>query len=370
MKPIRLLLLTVLGISFLVAPLKAQFVYVLAADTTGIDRIWAYSMDSTGALTTLSTSPYAAGFSLSGSLAIDPKGKYLYAVDPDDGLVWGYTIDATGTLTQFPGPPISTLGVEPYPVTVDPTGKFLYVVNSDQSIDLGSGPPSIAAYTIGPRGKLIPMPGSPFPCGNAYGQPVIDQTARFMYLIDASDKNIAGFRIEGNGAITPLAGAPFGAGLEPLALQSDPRGKFLYEFAYVPSTAANVIAVYQVNDDGVLVPIRGSPFSYAPGLFPIALSVDSVAELLYLANFDTANISAYKIQAQGLLQQIQGSPFTIPGRPTTVSIEPIRGFLYVGDFYGNSIFGYKVGKNGTLTAVPNSPFTTGLYCSAIAIKSP
>jgi 6-phosphogluconolactonase (cycloisomerase 2 family) len=104
---------------------------------------------------------------------------------------------------------------------------------------------------------------------------------------------------------------------------------------------ANVVAVYHVNDDGVLAPIQGSPFSYAPGLFPISLSVDPVAELLYLANFDSANISAYNIQAQGLLQQIQGSPFTTPGRPTTMSIEPLRGFLYVGDFYGNSIFGYK-----------------------------
>jgi 6-phosphogluconolactonase len=370
MKPIRLLLLTVLGISFLVAPLKAQFVYVLAADTTGIDRIWAYSMDSTGALTTLSTSPYAAGFSLSGSLAIDPKGKYLYAVDPDDALIWGYTIDATGTLTEFPGPPISTLGVEPYPVTVDPTGKFLYVVNSNQSIDLGSGPPSIAAYAIGPRGKLIPIPGAPFTCGTADGQPVIDQTARFMYLIDASDKNIAGFRIEGSGAITPLAGAPFGGGLAPLALQMDPRGKFLYEFAYVPSTAANVIAVYHVDDDGVLVPIRGSPFTYAPGLYPFSVSVDPAAELLYLVNLDSANISAYNIQAQGLLQQIPGSPFSITDKPTTVAIEPLRGFLYVGSFYGNSVSGYKIGKNGALTAVPNSPFTTGTYCSSIAIKSP
>src|ERR1700733_6967238 len=67
MKPIRLLLLTVLGISFLVAPLKAQFVYVLAIDRdAGFDRIWAYSMDATGALVMLSSSPYTVGFSFSG----------------------------------------------------------------------------------------------------------------------------------------------------------------------------------------------------------------------------------------------------------------------------------------------------------------
>lgn len=63
---------------FLILPLNAQFVYVLA-DTPQelICRIWAYEVGSTGSLTSVPGSPFAAGFSFSGALAVDPKDSYL-----------------------------------------------------------------------------------------------------------------------------------------------------------------------------------------------------------------------------------------------------------------------------------------------------
>jgi 6-phosphogluconolactonase (cycloisomerase 2 family) len=372
LKLIRLLFLSVVatGFGFLTSPLKAQFAFVLAGDESGFSSVWAYHIETTGTLTLVAGSPLPVGASFTGALALDQKGKYLYVTDPDDGLVWGFTVDTTGAVISMPGPPAYTHGLEPFPITLEPTGKFAYVVNTNVSACFGTSPPTIAAYRIGPKGKLQDVPGSPFLAGNASGPPVVDQTSRFLYLADGIDNDIAGFRINSEGALAPIAGSPFGAGLAPLLIAMDPRGKFLYEFARSLSGVANVIAVYKIDDAGVLVPIPGSPFIYFPGLNPLSAAVAPIVQMVYLANLGSANISAYSIEAQGLLKQITGSPFPSTSSPTIIAAEPKNGFVYVASFYSRSIFGYGVGKDGVLTLVPTSPFPTGFSPSAIAIKAP
>jgi 6-phosphogluconolactonase len=94
----------------------------------------AVGVDASGTLSTVPGSPFggaAAADPGSISLAIDPRGRFAYAVDHQAG-VFGYTIDATGDVVEpiAHGVPVAA-GFAPYSVAVDPTGRFVYVATDD-----------------------------------------------------------------------------------------------------------------------------------------------------------------------------------------------------------------------------------------------
>jgi 6-phosphogluconolactonase (cycloisomerase 2 family) len=61
-------------------------------------------------------------------VAVDPTGKYLYAIESKNKLIYAYSINAaSGALTRI-GSTIAT-GTSPEGVTVDRGGKFVYVAN-------------------------------------------------------------------------------------------------------------------------------------------------------------------------------------------------------------------------------------------------
>ena len=165
---VRLLLSCGLISGFLTPQVKAQYAYMCGEFNEFYSAIWAYHIEPSGALTPIAGSPFPGPSFPAGSIALDPKGNYLYITDPTNALVWTYTIESNGALTRHPLP-VLIYGVEPDALIVDPTGKYLFVVITNQSAEFGSGPATIAAYSIGPNGDLAPVPGSPFLSGNAFG---------------------------------------------------------------------------------------------------------------------------------------------------------------------------------------------------------
>ena len=82
---------------------------------------------STGALTPIAGSPFAAG-KVPISVAVHPSGRFVYVGNAGSANVSGYTSSPiTGKLTPIAGSPF--VGVEPDKVAVDPSGKFVYVTN-------------------------------------------------------------------------------------------------------------------------------------------------------------------------------------------------------------------------------------------------
>ena len=130
----------------------------------GDGTVSAYSIDaSTGALTQLTGSPFAAG-TYPVFVTVNPAGTFAYAANQYGNTVSAYSIDATtGALTPVAGSPFAT-GDSPVSVTVNPAGTFAYVAN------FGSGnnaPGTVSAYSINAStGALKPVAGSPFAAGN------------------------------------------------------------------------------------------------------------------------------------------------------------------------------------------------------------
>jgi 6-phosphogluconolactonase len=52
------------------------------------------------------------------SLAIDPTGQFLYAVNFNSNDVSAYTVDASGTLTPVAGSPFAA-GAQPHSIAID-----------------------------------------------------------------------------------------------------------------------------------------------------------------------------------------------------------------------------------------------------------
>jgi hypothetical protein len=135
----------------------APFAYV--ANSNG-NNVSGYTINpTTGVLTPIAGSPFAAGFDPE-SVAVDPSGKFAYVANNDDNNVSGYTINpTTGVLTAIAGSPFAA-GENPISVAVDPSGKFAYVANS--------GDNNVSGYTIDPTtGVLTAIAGSPFAAGTA-----------------------------------------------------------------------------------------------------------------------------------------------------------------------------------------------------------
>jgi len=138
---------------------SGQFVYVASQD----GHVSAYTLSSSGSLTQITGFPFKAGFTTV-SVAVDPSGRFVYAANNGNGsqasfAVSAYALDpTTGALTEISGSPFAA-GAMPRSVTVDPSGNFVYVTNSGENY--------VSAYTIDQvSGALIANPTGPFPAGN------------------------------------------------------------------------------------------------------------------------------------------------------------------------------------------------------------
>ena len=92
---------------------------VYASSGAGND-VHGYSVDqTTGALTPLPGSPYAAG-ARPQFVTVDPSGKFAYTANEQSADISAYAIDATtGVLTPVPGAPF-TAGIDPFTVSISP----------------------------------------------------------------------------------------------------------------------------------------------------------------------------------------------------------------------------------------------------------
>ena len=173
-------------------------------------NVSAYTIGTTGALTEVVGSPFAAGINPY-SVAVDPTGRFAYVANDGSNNVSAFTIDGvTGALAEIAGSPFSTRGAFPESVAVDSTGRFAYVASEFHS--------NVTAYTIdGTTGALTQIAGSPFSTGTRTSpfSVTVDPTGQFAYTANRSTDYVTGFTIDGaTGALTPMASG-FQAGSRP-----------------------------------------------------------------------------------------------------------------------------------------------------------
>ncbi|MCC7327182.1 MAG: beta-propeller fold lactonase family protein [Burkholderiales bacterium] len=274
----------------------ARFLYV--ANGT----ICAYAFDlTTGVATSVPGTPFRAGKYLS-SLVRDRSSNYLYAADQNGHSIYGFSINpVSGVLTPVPGSPVST-GNSPLAIAVDGSGRYVYTADN--------GGLSVSGYAIDPaNGALTPVPGSPFPAPVRPWAIAADPLGKYVYLV--SDlKGVQPYRIApGTGTLTPVGGPiDVGGGR---GVTVDPTGRFVYVTSGSGPVKSGVNA-FAIGPDGRLTAIGAR---VPTGDSPLAVVTDPGGRFVYTANLFSNNVSAFRIDpAGGGLTPIAGSPF--PGNGT------------------------------------------------------
>jgi 6-phosphogluconolactonase (cycloisomerase 2 family) len=86
-------------------------------------------------------------------------------------------------------------------------------------------------YTIGANGLLTAVANSPYATSQ---QPVyvqLDNTGKYVYVANRDNATITGYLIGTAGALTLLNGSPYGAGSGVTALAADNTGKYIFAAA-------------------------------------------------------------------------------------------------------------------------------------------
>lgn len=132
--------------------------FVFASDDAPPGNVAAFTIGSTGALTAEPGSPFAtipgyAGNTHPSQIVTDPTGSFVYTGLMATGQIAAFSIDAsTGALTPVPGSPFAAGNK---PLSLAAVNNFLYVSNITDG--------AMSGYSIHPTtGALTALAGSPF----------------------------------------------------------------------------------------------------------------------------------------------------------------------------------------------------------------
>ncbi len=186
------------------------------------------------------------------------SGGYLYVtaydstVSPATGYIYAYAVGSTGALTAVPGSPFAA-GSQPSAIASDSSSSHVYVTDFRGGVVLG--------YNVGSNGLLAAMTSglggtNKFPAGNQPAAIVVDQSFPFAYVANSLDSNVTAYSIS-NGTLTRVG--TYATGQQPVAIGIDPSTQhFLYTANYLGS---NVSGWLLSQMDGTLLVSQGAPFA-------------------------------------------------------------------------------------------------------------
>jgi len=329
-----------------------QFAYVANQDSNDI-TVFAINA-TTGYLSQVSGSPFAAGGTTPVSVAVDPDGAYAYVANNGSNSVAVFSIEAgTGILTPV-GEAVPT-GTAPVAVIVDPSDNYLFVANQ--------GSNNVSVYSIS-SGQLTEITGSPYAVGAGPSALATDPGSNFLYVANYTDGTVSAFTIAAaTGALTGISGSPFAAGAGANSIAVDPTGTY----AYVANESAATITAFSIaGTSGALSPVSGSP--YNTGSDVQAISVDPAGAHVYAANATAANdVAAFAITPSSGALTV-GANVAAGALPASLVLDPAGTFAYVVNFDSNDVSVYAIdGGTGGLSSVSGSPFLTGSAPRSIAV---
>jgi 6-phosphogluconolactonase (cycloisomerase 2 family) len=292
-----------------------------------------------------------------GAMTMDPAGKFLFVADrgtpANPGSVSVFAIGSSGSITEAAGSPF-------FPTTIPPTG-----------IDIVSVAPTPTVFPpIGINGVQNSV------CSAAGLNP---PTSQYLYAVDGIGNQVFEFAVDtSSGALSippNLTEVPaFPADKVPAGIAVDPCDRFVY----VSNSISNKVSAYTICNatsttcpfaNGRLVEVSGSPFSLGGspnGAGPLV--VDPFGNYVYVLGVLSNTISPMKISPiSGSLTALNPATVATGSKPVAISIRSDDNWLFVSNFNGPSISQYAITPaSGALTAQPVIP--TDNYPMGVAVK--
>jgi 6-phosphogluconolactonase (cycloisomerase 2 family) len=324
-----------------------------------------YSVSSTGALATLSGSPFQFSTAAINGLTVTPANTFLYAAVAGIG-VYGSSINSSNGVTTLLNSSALVQDVAPLALTIDPSGKFLLVAG------LANGVAAVGEYAINSDGTLSEVTGSPvtiaFPTGT-------DTTNLSVQQIAVAPNSSWVFVTLGQLGVAPLPFNTSGS-LSPNTVIINPRtsaGILNQDLGLAVNSTSTAFFVGETNA-GVRVftigssftEISGSPFK--AGAQPRSITFDGTGDYLYVANGSDGTISGYSVLASCTPTALTGSPYSAVGSgPFAVALDQSKKFLFSANLGGSpdvQLFSFDATTAGKLD--PGATATNANSADAIA----
>ncbi|HEY3989978.1 MAG TPA: beta-propeller fold lactonase family protein [Acidobacteriaceae bacterium] len=327
-----------------------------------------YSVSTTGALASLSGSPFQLSTASINSLAITPGNTFLYAAVAGVG-VYGLAINSSnGVTTLLNNGSALTQDVAPVALTVDPSGTHLLVAG------LANGAAAVGEYAVNSDGTLSEVNGSPvsitFPSGtdttNLAVQNIAVAPNSSYVFVTLGQLGIVPLPFNTSGSLsanTQVFGpkATSGVANQDIGLAVNPTSSALF----IGETNVGV-RVFTIGSNSALTEISGSPF--AAGGQPRSITFDGTGDYLYVANATNNTISGYTVLASGSLTPLSGSPFSSVGaQPNALALDQSKKFLLSANLGGSpdlQLFSFDATTAGKLD--PGASATNASTATSIA----
>jgi hypothetical protein len=188
---------------------------------------------------------------------------------------------------------------------IHPATNVVYVHSNNPT----PGKNAVLGYTRDPNtGELTPMPGSPFLTGGTgyynvsegLGPDDTDQEIvatrdhRFLYTVNQGSNTVAGFQIQSNGSLTPVPGSPFpSGGVQPASIGIDGAEMFVVNRGDQNpggsgGTHPPTYTGFLILPNGSLIQLPWSQLTMVPGSSPTQGLISPDGRLLFDAHFAEA----------------------------------------------------------------------------------
>jgi 6-phosphogluconolactonase (cycloisomerase 2 family) len=163
------------------------------------------------------------------------------------GYVFGFSVGSSGALTAIPGSPFAA-GTLPCGIASDSASSHVYVTDYVGGHVLG--------YSV-TSGSLSPLSGSPFPAGNQPAAIVVDQKYPYAYVANTLDGTVSAYSISSSSTLAGIG--TYSTGIQPVAISIDPSTS---HFVFTANFLGNNVSDFEMSTtDGTLVNTQLSPYT-------------------------------------------------------------------------------------------------------------
>lgn len=328
-------------------------------NTAGHNSVSGFDRHADGSLTPIVGTPFNAGGAGTGSptgsagaLQLSGDNRYLLAVDAAANEISVLKIRPDGSLRLVEVAPSN--GTTPVSIAVH--DQLVYVANA------GAGGSNYTGFRLNAGGHLSPIPSSTvsLPDSALPGQVLFSGNGRHLVGTrvgpSAGPSFIDSFVVGLDGRLSAAPGSPYPAQkIGPFGSQFRPTNPTQLFVSNAHDGAGNgTVSVYDVQPDGTLSAIAGSPFAdFQTAPCWVAISHDGA--YLYAINTGSSSVSSYGIAGNGTLSLIGSTLLSGSGlRPFDAALDPADGYLYIVDAGAAKITVFAV-AGGALSELATSP---------------
>jgi 6-phosphogluconolactonase (cycloisomerase 2 family) len=338
-----------------------------------------FTVNTDGTLSTSDISPQSTPQAPK-TLQFSANGKWAYFLDNAGNNVYAYTRAGNGDLSiQIGVYPVSAGASS---LAVAPNSQFLYVALPSTG--------QLQYFSIDPATGIL-TGATPANITYAINQLVMSPSGGVLFGLSATQQAVVTFTLNSSSGIATLAGTtPVGANPSYMILSAN--GNYMYVLDSQATTpiyssgvqiaSAPIFFGFNVQSNGTLLIMNGSPFQENPALLPtatfpagnypagpIAGATSNDNRFLFIANQKTHNISVFRIgttsgeptEVLGSITTVNGiqqsvaSPFdcgTLCTTPSFLAVSSGNNALYLLDTPSSKIFQLGIDQNtGALRAL-------------------